>query len=572
MTGWPIVERELLVASRLGRTYWSRISFAGVLFLVLFSFLGFGSFSMSPQRLGQSLFYLLTACCFIAALAGGAQLTSDCITSEKRDGTLGLLFLTPLTGVDVVFGKLGSSSLRALYGFLAVLPAMSILLLLGGVGMGEILRVMLVLLNTLFFSLSAGLLASCLCTQAKTSSMLAGMLVIAPTIVIPALGYALFQLLQEYQIHVEELPFFVCFLIWSPIVACVSATDAFFLGPMTGFGGVKLVFAGSLLLTHLLSWLMLLTACRVLPHRWQDRAVTKERLRWRDRFRQRLKGSPATCAEYRRRLLEITPIHWLTSQDRQKPAHVWSFLVTVVLFWVYGFVKLGRDWIEGATIPTVVVLHGGIKLWTANESVRQFAEDLRIGALELLLSTPLRLQELFRGQLLSLRRQFLGPVAAILVLDLLLLLALTLPGRRDAGLIWFAFLIVATVLVLDLVTIAWLGMWMAVCSKDAKQASGNTVMRILAVPWIFFYLGMGLTGFLCPKFGVRFDPNLGMVAGFWFAIGVAVDVYFLRFARHKLATEFRSRAMQRYTGEEAQGFWAAVDRQLGRAFRAVRSR
>jgi ABC-type transport system involved in cytochrome c biogenesis permease component len=38
------------------------------------------------------------------------------VSSEKREGTLGLLFLTPLTGMDIVLGKMACHSLQLGYG------------------------------------------------------------------------------------------------------------------------------------------------------------------------------------------------------------------------------------------------------------------------------------------------------------------------------------------------------------------------------------------------------------------------------------------------------------------------
>ncbi|HQU46125.1 MAG TPA: hypothetical protein PK867_25150, partial [Pirellulales bacterium] len=43
------------------------------------------------------------------------MLTADCISSERREGTLGLLFLTDLRGHDVVLGKLVVAGLGAFY-------------------------------------------------------------------------------------------------------------------------------------------------------------------------------------------------------------------------------------------------------------------------------------------------------------------------------------------------------------------------------------------------------------------------------------------------------------------------
>ena len=71
-----------------------------------------------------------------------------------------MLFLTDLRGYDVVFGKLLSHSLRAFYGVLAAFPVLALPLLVGGVTGGEFALSMLVIANTLFFSLALGLFVS----------------------------------------------------------------------------------------------------------------------------------------------------------------------------------------------------------------------------------------------------------------------------------------------------------------------------------------------------------------------------------------------------------------------------
>jgi len=56
-----------------------------------------------------------------------------------------------------------------------------------------------------------------------------------------------------------------------------------------------------------------------------------------------------------------------------------------------------------------------IKVWFALEAGKQLSEDRKQGALELLLSTPLTVQDILRGQRLALERQFLGPVMVVLM-------------------------------------------------------------------------------------------------------------------------------------------------------------
>ena len=101
-------------------------------------------------NLGNPLFTILTDYPFGLCLLAGVFLTADCLSEEKREGTLGLLFLTDLKGYDVVLGKFIARSLPALYGLLALLPLIGIPLLLGGVTGSEFWRMALALVNALF--------------------------------------------------------------------------------------------------------------------------------------------------------------------------------------------------------------------------------------------------------------------------------------------------------------------------------------------------------------------------------------------------------------------------------------
>src|SRR4051794_36582652 len=157
----PIVERELRVASRRKSTHrirlWTTLAGVAVSFLFLMVQRVAGR---SIPNLGQVLYGVLTYYAFGLALLAGVFLAADCVSEEKREGTLGLLFLTDLKGYDVVMGKLMAVGLSALYGLVAVLPVTGLPLLLGGVTGGEYWRVSLALVNTLFFALATGILVS----------------------------------------------------------------------------------------------------------------------------------------------------------------------------------------------------------------------------------------------------------------------------------------------------------------------------------------------------------------------------------------------------------------------------
>jgi len=154
----PIVQRELLLASRRQGTYWTRVVTAALVGTVLFAMAL--STNQPPFRTSQIIFRFLTVIAFAYCLFAGVRYTAHALSEERREGTLGLLFLTDLCGYDVVIGKLAVTSLNAFFGLLAAIPLLGVPVMMGGVSGGEFWRITLVLVNTLFFSLAMGLVVS----------------------------------------------------------------------------------------------------------------------------------------------------------------------------------------------------------------------------------------------------------------------------------------------------------------------------------------------------------------------------------------------------------------------------
>src|SRR4026209_623804 len=165
MTFLPLVTRELRAASRRKSTYRIRRWTALLAFIVGLFFIVIGYFG--GREAGQNLFACLTFFASGFILLAAIFLTPDCISEEKREGTLGLLFLTDLQGYDVVLGKFIARSLNGFYGLLALLPIAAISLLLGGLTGGEFWRMTLVLINLLFLSLAIGIFVSTLVRQSR---------------------------------------------------------------------------------------------------------------------------------------------------------------------------------------------------------------------------------------------------------------------------------------------------------------------------------------------------------------------------------------------------------------------
>src|SRR5437762_2593234 len=168
MSVLPIVRRELRVAARKRSTFWLRVASAITAVVLASGCLLMGGWQgVGTAQMGSILFYALTWTCLAAALSAGLFFTADCLSEEKREGTLGFLFLTDLRGYDVVLGKLMATSLRCVFALLAIFPILAITLIMGGVQPAVFWRTMLALAHALFFSLASGVLVSTLSRDAQ---------------------------------------------------------------------------------------------------------------------------------------------------------------------------------------------------------------------------------------------------------------------------------------------------------------------------------------------------------------------------------------------------------------------
>src|SRR3954470_3270304 len=166
MTFLPIVDRELRIDARQHRTHSIRLWIA-LATMVIGGFFFIAAPGLASLEVSRRIFQSISGLALLYCLAAGRLLTADCVSSEKRDGTLGLLFLTDLKGYDVIGGKLAATSFRAFYGLLAVIPVLAVPLLMGGVSYAEFWRTVLSLVNAFLLSLAIGVFASVLCEDPR---------------------------------------------------------------------------------------------------------------------------------------------------------------------------------------------------------------------------------------------------------------------------------------------------------------------------------------------------------------------------------------------------------------------
>jgi len=561
MTFLPIVDRELRVASRKRGTYWTR-ALMGLAAIVLAALLQWDASSMPAAYVGKRIFGGLIWIALVYCLFAGRQSTADCLSSEKREGTLGLLFLTDLRGYDVVLGKLAATSLNGFYGLLAVLPVLALPLLLGGVSSGEFWRVVLVLVLAFLLSLAAGMLVSAMSRDARKALGGNLLLLICLVGIPPAIASAIAAFRWPATGFVAPL-FYSC-----PIYTIHTAEAAV-------YAFEKRNYWFSVAVIHALTWAMLFLASLIVPHSWQDRTTGPGVRGWRATWHRRLSGGAAKRAAFRRRLLQGGAYYWLAARGRLKPVQVWILMAAIAGWWIWSQIKYGSTWqgdvFNPLNITTAVMMNSALKLWICIEAGRQLAEDRRSGAFELLLSTPLSPGDILRGQWRALIRQFFWPLLLVLAVEIMFMFhAISRPFQNSgvwpsaSGLtgsqappaaLWLAGMLM---LLADIVALAQVAMWTALTARTANQASIGALLRILVIPWFVLWVVSASVSFSsAPTPGP--SPEWQYFLGWWFWSGVAVDAVFGLTARFQLHGRFRELAVRPFalhvSGQKVRGGW-----------------
>jgi ABC-type transport system involved in multi-copper enzyme maturation permease subunit len=494
-----MVERELRERARRRSTYWVR----GIAAFVATGFVGFLLMFLATATsapIGHGTMETLAWLAFPFVLLEGLRNTADSLSVEKREGTLGLLFLTDLKGYDVVLGKFFAASLTSFYALLAIVPALAVPVLLGGVTGAEFWRLVLVLINALFFSLTAGTFISAISRDERKAWTGTFALVAFFVIGLPALGSAT-----------------GANIFWK-----LSLYTPFKMHSATFYSIIPSQYWTSLCLTHAISWCWLALASFLLPRVWQESES-------RHTVRERALEQPG-ARRGRNEMLAVNPVWWLTSRNTRQKKWLWVCVIFIstlgVIWWneSRGVVSL---W---AIFGCAILFHLVLAVWVAFEACNSFADARGTGALELLLSTPISVRQILRGQHLALRELFVGPIILLLAVEACLIAGqVWMISQNGASglervllvlllgfcLVWF---------VLDLFAVAEVGMWFGLTAQKPTQALTRTILLVLVAP-LFLLM-------CCWPVG----PG----------VMIAKSVIFFTWAQSKLENQFRRAATERY--------------------------
>lgn len=414
---WPVLQRELREQARQGGTYWLRVLAGGVVLLLFW--LAWEREANGGQLNGRGYFLGLHRLLFLGIWFLAPVLTADCLSRERREGTLGLLFLTPLRPVDVVVGKAFVHVLRGLVFVLAAVPVMIVPVLMGGVSWLDAVRMFLLELAALGLALVSGLTASALTESWWRARLLAFLL----AMVAAGLFFGLYLGLQWapgwWRSLLNGSPETV--VGWGALWDQFLARQGFY--SSQGFNGLWVDWTSraagwpavrTALWVWACSWILVVLTVRLaafgVARTWRSEppsARRQEMGRW-------LTEVHVAGDWWRRRravALSNNPVRWLQSRTWSARVGGWA-LLGLALAIAGTAIDVPRSSAEGLYFMGRVLLLGGV----AFAAAASFRQERESGALELWLVTPLAPETVVRGRLAGLATRFLLPTLILLFL------------------------------------------------------------------------------------------------------------------------------------------------------------
>ena len=512
MNPFPIVGRELLVASRRRETQLIRFVTALTAIVVLtWMFIVMRMDNAPPHQFSQIIFGVIAGFAFFFCNLAGVRLTADTLSEEKRNGTLGLLFLTNLRGLDVVLGKMSACSLQAVFGLMAVAPVMMVPLLMGGVDPAEVGRMVGVLFAALFMSLSVGMACSALFKSSKAAIGVTFLVILILNFGIPVISIVL----DEYN-YISSSD--------SEFLACFSSGAMFPLGFSSNFSGNSPLFYQSLATALSVGIVSLGFSVWWAQRAWQDREAKPSAA---------AKMRPVEAISRRTKLLDDNPAYWLGARWRWRPLLVWAAVFAGFMLWLWGLLENGR-WDDEENLMTLWCTFTGFKLWIASASCDRFREDRQQGSLELLLATPLIYSDFSLGQARRLLWQFGWPLSLVLA---------TVPfmmAYSDSD-SWPIYFVGLGMLVADIWVMHFVGMQLSLTSRKPTYSGSGVALRILFLPWFIWGGVMLLIVLSSPRRPPDWVDEY-FVIGLWFFVGIANNLFWGLRAMNDLKANFRQMA------------------------------
>lgn len=479
----PFIEREMRVAWRqqnpVKLRFWLAAGgFAASLFFMLFN----------PGRLGTVGSEMHKLLCWIAIILifQVPRTTAGLFADDRRNDTLGLIFLSGIRPGEFFVGKLLGTALVAFTHLLGLFPFLAIAFLVGGVSIKLFVATLVCLPLLLLFAFAVSTLASVLADDDSAALFLA--LALGGVICLAApVGYWANGIFSDVQTLSRD------WLTLSP------AFPAFVVVSGLGGGTAEQFWAGCGM-TLVWSLVCLSVAGAVVMRVWRDRPSDASRPTWRTRWQAYWRGDSKWRRGLTERWLESHPFTWLASRDRRLVNLAWLVVVVVMTLWVAACWCWPQRWPGTVNfLLTCVVLNltlHWLTLFAAGKTIGDHRVD---GSLELLLTTPLEEAAIVQGQLLALRDQFRPVALSVIGIELVMMAA----GFMMRQWTWLAAVIYVTIWASLIVWTAWYAgryqfvltcFWDSlVCGRPMYAIGRRTGSISMWLLWALFMFGRKLT-------------------------------------------------------------------------------
>jgi ABC-type transport system involved in multi-copper enzyme maturation permease subunit len=487
----PVITRELRAESRHAITYWSRLIGALVAAFLLVVLI----YENSWGRRGDHIFMILHGSIYVTIWLTVPILTADCLARERREGTLGLLFLTPLRAHEIVLGKSFVHMLRGLTLVLAVWPMLTIPLLIGGVSWLDVCSASGFQLSAVLICLAAGMLASSFGKQ-WTRTLLLAFLFTAFLFLVYAFLLTLLWIglggipSRQFRWQTGGVVGLIAGSTrgWSKMLVTPGKAQAWLwlVGASVSMGIVCLLAS-------------LLAAGSRLRKSWQDESPARRQLWWFRTFctPQFLRG---VLHRKMGRALERNPIGWLQQYSWSARLSKWGWCLAVVIAECWVLVQGSYSDFNVAQIFIGCALIAGLALIAAGS----FRTERENGALELLLVTPLRERQIVFGRLRGVFAQML-PALCICLVSVLGTVGMY-RGNPPPGI--YAF-VASAILVVPIIGLA--------VSLRLRSFLGAWLLTV-ALGFLIPYFSIGLSYFILRKMGIRHLNDFNVAVNYMIAL------------------------------------------------------
>jgi ABC-type transport system involved in multi-copper enzyme maturation permease subunit len=400
---FPVIKRELQVEARKRGIYWMRF-FWGLGAMVVLAI----AVLVAPEKSqnGSYLFNILHFCLAVMLLLIAPISAADAISRERREGTLGLLFLTPLKAREIVLSKLGARLFRVFYFWRMFVPFLMLPMLTGGLPLQQFALSIALLLSLLVSGIAVAMIASAMSTNfaaavfralffAALVNLVIGALVInLPALLFPAVGRA-FAYEESWVVRICIVgPYFILapglILEWFQQIY----PSPYFIPSL-----ITALTICPLILLSISFWI-----CTRRITRYAEASIeTARQVAFRKRFLTPVLLKDRFRASMRRKL-QKNPFVWLEYRSPTARSARWGVLLGLVA--IQTLLITNNPSLSGLYEAQTILLWCLLLMITL-KSTTSFQYEKESGAIELILVTPITERKLVSGRLAAVLQYYL---------------------------------------------------------------------------------------------------------------------------------------------------------------------